>query len=90
MVSTRNSKQHGSRKINLEIKIETVHQQEHLGRALVVCVTIDKEEDISAKFMNAHDENELDVKFVLFKWTSTKGITNATRINCLQEIRSSI
>ena len=66
---------------NIEIIIETVCQQECSGRALVVCATMDKEEEISAKLTNEHDENELGIKFVSFKWTYAKGIMNATRMD---------
>ena len=66
---------------NLEIRIENVHQQECTGRVLVVHVTMDEEEDISAKMINECNENELGIKFVSFRWTSAKGITNAIRMN---------
>ena len=39
-----------------------------------------KEEEISAKMTNEHNENELGIKFVSFKWTSAKGTMNAIRI----------
>ena len=55
---------------NIETKIENVCQQDYLGRSVVACVTIDKEEDISAKSINEHNENDLGINFVSFKWTS--------------------
>ena len=56
---------------NIEIRIENVHQQEFTGRALVVHGMMDKEEEISAKTINEYNENELGIKYVSFKWTST-------------------
>ena len=44
---------------NVEIKIEKVHQHESSGRALVVCATMDKEEEISKKLINMLNDNEL-------------------------------
>ena len=55
---------------NVEIKIEHACQQDYVGKAVVACVTIDKEEDISAKSINEHNENDLGINFVSFKWTS--------------------
>ena len=66
---------------NVEIKIENTCQQDYVGRAAVACVTMDKEEEISAKLINEHNENDLGIKCVSFKWTSAIGITNTIRIN---------
>ena len=66
---------------NIEIRIENTCQQVDTGRALVVHVTMDKEEDFSAKMINECNENELGIKFVSFKWTSAKGIINAIIMN---------
>ena len=57
-------------------------QQEFSGRALVVQSTMDEEEEISAKLKNEHNENDLGIEFVSFKWTSAKGIVNSTSMNC--------
>ena len=37
---------------NIETKIENVRQQERVGRAVVTCIAMDKEEEISTKFTN--------------------------------------
>ena len=42
---------------------------------------MDKEEEISAKLINVHNENELGVTCVSFKWNSSKETMNAIRIN---------
>ena len=55
---------------SIEIKIENVHQQYCVDRAVVACVAMDKEEEISAKMINECNENDLGIKFVSFKWTS--------------------
>ena len=74
---------HRSRGKNLEIKIETVRQQECSGRTLVAHATMnEEEEEISAKLINVWDENELGIKFILFKWTSSTWILNAIRMDC--------
>ena len=65
----------------IEIRIEKLCQQECTGKSLVVHVTIDKEEEMSAKMTNEHNENELGIKCVPFKWTSTKGMTNTIRMS---------
>ena len=67
---------------NVEIKIENEHQQDHIGRAVVVYATMDKEEEIGTKMINKHNENDLGIKHVSFKWTSANGVINAIRINC--------
>ena len=67
--------------INLELRIENVHQQERTGRALVVHATMDEKEEISTKTTNDDNENELGIKCVSFKWTSAKDITKTTRMN---------
>ena len=41
---------------NVEIKIENACQQDYVGRAVVVHVTMDKEEEISTKLINECDE----------------------------------
>ena len=66
---------------NIEIKIENVCQQDYVGRAVVACVTMGKEEEISTKLINKCNENDIGIKYVSFKWTSAIGITNAIRIN---------
>ena len=43
---------------------------------------MDEEEEISAKLIDVHSENELGIKFASFEWTSSTGIANSTRINC--------
>ena len=48
---------------------------------MVACVTMDKEEEISAKMMNNYNENDFGIKFVTFEWTSATGITNAIRMD---------
>ena len=40
---------------DVEIKIEDVCQQDHVGRAVVVHATADKEEDIETKLINKHN-----------------------------------
>ena len=47
---------------------------------MVVHVTMDDEEEISAKMINEHNENDLGIKFVSFKWALATGITNAARM----------
>ena len=66
---------------NLEIKIEKVYQHEYSGKAMVVYATMDKEEEISKKLINVFHDNEMGIKYVSFKWTSSKGIINAIRMN---------
>ena len=46
-------------------------------------MTIDEDEEISGKLTNDRNENELRIEFVSFKWTSTKGMINAIRMNLL-------
>ena len=48
---------------------------------MVVHATMDDEEEIIAKLLNVCNENELGIIFVSFKWTSSKVIINAIRIN---------
>ena len=53
---------------------------------MVACAAMDKEEVISAKLVNVHNENELGVKFISFKWNSSTGIMNAIRMkHCNKE-----
>ena len=59
---------------NIEIKIENADQQDHVGSDVVVYVTMDKEEAIGMKLINKHNENDLGIKHVSFKWTSATGI----------------
>ena len=66
---------------NVEMQIEHVHQQEYTGRALVLCTTMNKEEDVSTKIINELNENELGIKFVSFKRASAKGMMNSIRMN---------
>ena len=68
------------------IKIENVCQQDYVGKAVVVCVTMDKEEETSTKLINKCNENDLGIKHVSFKWASAIGITNAIRINHHNEL----
>ena len=58
-----------------------MHQHECSGRAMVVHATMNKEEEISAKLLNAHDGNKLGIKFFSFKWTSSTEIKNAIKMN---------
>ena len=48
---------------------------------MVVHANMDKDEEIITKMTNECDENELEIKFVSFKWTSMKCIMNDIRMN---------
>ena len=71
---------------NIEIKIENACQQDYVGIAVVVCVTLDKEEETSTKMINKPDENNLGIICVSFKWTSAIRIMNAIRIHCYDKL----
>ena len=50
---------------NVEIRIENACQQDCVGRAVVACVTMDEEEEISSKMTNDHNENDLGINCVI-------------------------
>ena len=83
-------RKHGTRKTsrialkkeinNVEIKIEKLCQHDYVVRAVVVCITMDEEEEIGTKMIKKHDENDLRMKHVSLKWTSATFIKNSIRI----------
>ena len=58
-----------------------MHQNEYSGRAIVVHATMDKGKEISTELLNLCNENELGIKFVSIKCTSSTVIINVIRIN---------
>ena len=56
-----------------------MHSQEHSGKAMVVCATMDEEEEISTNLINVFDDNELGIRGVSFRWMSSTGIINAIK-----------
>ena len=58
-----------------------VHQQKYSGVGLVVYGVEQEDENIDKKLMESFNNNDLDLRCVLFKFSSKEGMFNAIRMN---------